>query len=77
MNEKINELYNKIDNQDKIINEQTLEIARLKQQKNKALKYIEETEKEFVHYFKYGKRFYKSDSFDDLKYILGEKENEL
>jgi len=35
MNDKINELYNKIDAKDKIINEQVLEIARLKELCNK------------------------------------------
>lgn len=37
MNEKINELYNKIEAQDKIINEQALEIAKLNLKINKAL----------------------------------------
>jgi cell division protein FtsL len=35
MNDKINELNNKIDNQDKIINEQALEIAKLKLKKQR------------------------------------------
>ena len=36
----VNELYNNIDAKDKIINEQALEIARLKEDKNKAKEYI-------------------------------------
>ena len=49
-------------------------ITRRENQINEALKYIKEEEKETVLYFKYGKKYYKSDSFDDIKYILGEKE---
>ena len=39
-NELNNELHNKLDAQDKIINEQALEIARLKEDKQKAIEYI-------------------------------------
>lgn len=40
MNKIIEELYDKIDAQDKIINEQVLEIARLKEEKAKVIEYI-------------------------------------
>lgn len=42
-NEKINELNNIIDAKDKIINEQALEIARLKEKIDKVVEYIKET----------------------------------
>lgn len=42
MNELVNDLHNKIDNQDKIINEQVLEIARLKDRIDKAREFIKE-----------------------------------
>lgn len=40
MNEKINELHNTIDAKDKIINEQVLEISKLKEKIDKAIDYI-------------------------------------
>ena len=43
MNKQIEELYNKLDAQDKIINEQVLEIARLQQAKDKLQKDYQET----------------------------------
>lgn len=42
LNNQINELHNKLDAQDKIINTQALEIARLKEDKRKAIEYIKE-----------------------------------
>lgn len=42
MNKIISELYDKIDAQNKIINEQALEIARLKEEKAKAIEYIKD-----------------------------------
>ena len=44
MNKIISELYDKIDAQDKIINEQALEIAKLKEEKAKAIEYIKEND---------------------------------
>ena len=41
-NDKINELHNTIDAKDKIINEQVLEIARLKEINKKVYKYLDE-----------------------------------
>ena len=71
-NDLINELHNKLDAQDKIINDQALEIARL----NKILGKIKELVKNYEELEKIlgaGKprfQLYK------LQEILGEKENE-
>lgn len=45
MNETIETLYNNLDAKDKIINEQALEIAKLKEEKKKAIEYINTTDK--------------------------------
>lgn len=42
MNKEIEMLYKTIEAKDKIINEQALEIAKLKNQKQEAIKYIKE-----------------------------------
>ena len=73
MNEKINELYSKIDNQDKIINEQALEIAFLNLKINKARLYIAKTsildieDKSIPVVIK---------MLNEIDEILGDKENE-
>lgn len=72
MNKEIELLNKKIEAQDKIINTQALEIARLKEDKKKAIEYIE-----LWHY----RNDYRVNSFtkgvkEDLLKILGDKENE-
>ena len=62
MNKEIEMLNKKIDAQDKIINEQVLEIARLKEDKRKAIEYIKSNELDIV--------------MVELLEILGDKENE-
>lgn len=83
MNEKINELHNTIDAKDKIINEQVLEIARLK-------KIIDKATNKNQYIIDYGfdyDGFNKVESLKGLidmlvdyavqvKHILGDKENE-
>lgn len=69
MNEKINELYNKIEAQDKIINEQTLEIAKLKLKIKKAKIKIDVM-------FGNGNEQTIIDDLLQLDEILGDKENE-
>ena len=55
MNDKINELYNNLDAKDKIINEQALEIARLKDREKEIMdkyfyqsKYASEMEDKYI-----------------------------
>lgn len=71
MNDKINELYNNLDAKDKIINEQVLEIARLKEKIENVKNYI--------------KWHYDLGTKDNVEFcllrdrlleILGDKENE-
>lgn len=74
----INELFKKIEAQDKIINTQALEIAKLKEDKKKAIEYIKENsyiaqDKEINGIPLMSKRL---DKCDDLLEILGDKENE-
>lgn len=65
MNKKIEMLYNVLDNKDKIINEQVLEIAKLKDDKKRAREYIKNE----------ANRFYCKEDYELLE-ILGDKENE-
>ena len=74
-NDLINELHNKLDAQDKIINTQALEIAKLKEEKQQAIEYIN---KRMVHEGEYWIRkayhFRNTEYGKDLLEILGEKE---
>lgn len=78
-NDKISELYKKIEAQDKIINEQVLEIARLKEDKKKAREFIKK-HSNCSGYFEDGKMII--DNIEsiyggyELLEILGDKENE-
>lgn len=78
-NNLINNLYYKLDAQDKIINTQALEIARLKEDKKKAIEYIKK-HSNCSGYFEDGKMII--DNIEsiyggyELLEILGEKENE-
>ena len=60
----VNELYNNLDAKDKIINEQALEIARLKEAIYKALKMV--SNEKYLHI----------ERLEKIKDILGDKENE-
>lgn len=62
----VNELYNNLDAKDKIINEQALEIARLKEDKKKAIELLKDD------YFEDGS----GHNIDKVLEILGEKEND-
>lgn len=84
LNKTINDLHNKLDAQDKIINTQALEIARLKEDKNKLRDYIvdqlKEYEKGIEDYKRYGIEDYTHGmavGFKKCLEILGEKENEI
>ena len=74
-NDLINELYKKLDAQDKIINTQALEIAKLKEEKQQAIEYIN---KRMVHEGEYWIRkayhFRNTEYGKDLLEILGGKE---
>lgn len=70
MNKQIEELYNKLDAQDKIINEQVLEIARLKEKIDKAREYLKKREEDNMCCSVC------SVMSDDLLEILGDEENE-
>lgn len=83
MNKQIEELYNKLDAQDKIINEQVLEIARLNKDLKDACYVIEKIKKEKQQAIELIKRSagYKgictqpeTDTFSKLLEILGDKE---
>lgn len=63
MNKEIEKLYKKLEAQDKIINTQALEIARLKEDKKKAYKYLKEH-----------RMIGKCKEYYELLAILGEKE---
>ena len=86
-NDLINELNNKIDVQDKIINTQALEIARLNKDLKDACLVIEKLKKEKEKAIEYIKghtdklktiRVPKIDfDYSELLEILGEKENEI
>ena len=86
MNKEIELLHNKLEAQDKIINTQALEIARLnkdlkdacyviekiKKEKQQAIKYIKEhQEKQFAFNFEYALR---DNEIDILLELLGDKE---
>lgn len=70
MNELVNDLYNKIDNQDKIINKQVLEIASLKERIDKAREYNEHLIRDAKYHLNLGhlKKM--------KKILLGDEENE-
>ena len=74
MNEKINELYNKLDAQDEIIEQLELENASLKKDKKKAIEYIKE------ELYEVGGCVHGSDlpysAIEPILEILGDKENE-
>ena len=75
-NELTNELNKKLDAQDKIINEQALEIARLKEDKQKALEYIKNNKDNTYQTldFENGKSY--NIALLEVEKILGDKENE-
>lgn len=72
-NNLINELNNKLDAQDKIINTQALEIARLKKEKYEALEYIKDTHVSITQ-LEAGTGLLNTKDY--LLSILGDKENE-
>ena len=63
----VNELYNNLDAKDKIINEQALEIARLKEKIENAREYI----KNYLPNYDFD-----HSNLEELLGILGDKENE-
>ena len=76
MNKKIEELYNKIDGLNNIIDLQTLEISQLKEQKKQAIEYIKEHKE---HEYRNGNdnEYYlelNENKMNELLEILGEKE---
>lgn len=64
MNEKINELYNKLDAQDEIIDQQVAIISEQKKKIDKALKMV--SNEKYLHI----------ERLEKIKDILGDKENE-
>lgn len=71
MNDKINELYNKLDAQDEIIEQLELENASLKKDKKKAIELIKRSAG-----YKGICTQPETDTFSTLLEILGDKENE-
>lgn len=67
-NDLINELNNKIDAQDKIINTQVLEIARLKEDKKKVWEWVIYKQQHSIE------PYISTDELDEILEILGDKE---
>lgn len=75
MNKKIEELYNKIDGLNSIIDLQTLEISKLKNRIDRALSYIGllyNNLKDYTEYEEYTNIF--NEMLKDIEEILGDKE---
>ena len=72
MNKKIEELYNKIDGLNMIIDEQALEISQLKEQKKQAIEYTKTT----LKFARLEKDFEKETILLNFLKILGDKEND-
>ena len=72
MNKKIEELYNKIDGLNTIIDQQALEISQLKEQKKQAIEYIKKhiiEDSEYENYMQCER-----EEKEELLEILGDKE---
>lgn len=67
----VNELYNNLDAKDKIINEQVLEIARLKDDKKRAREYIKKYQEIQA---KYCYVDFDNEDIETLLELLGDKE---
>ena len=74
MNEKINELYNKLDAQDEIIEQQVAIISEQKKMIGKAIEYIKEHIRVDDEYPDYMEMLI--EERNELLAILGDKENE-
>lgn len=74
-NEQYEMTYKKIDAQDKIINEQVLEIAELKEKTNKVIEYIKENANYDISIKQCRDNLFDCEC-DDLLKLLGDKKDE-